>query len=335
MPDDVDELRALAARLMVEKAVLEQRIEIMGKDPGSIPRQLPNHLKATIVETLRDTFPLTVLLDVLELKASSYYYHRTVASMADKYEQLRDLVRHIAQENHYAYGSRRIWFALRHQGKKVSEKVVRRLMKEEQIPVYYARKKRRYSSYKGEASPAPRDLVQRDFLAALPNQIRLTDVSEFAGPEGKVYFSLIINCFDGKVVAYRYQRNAHKTLTQGMLEEAISYLSQHEHTRGEIILHSDRGGHYRCKDWISRTAQAGIKRSMSRKGCSPDNARCEGFFGTMKNEMFYGRQWKSVSEIEQAIDQYIDWYNNTRIKTELGGLTIAAYCEKTLEYKTV
>ncbi|WP_422836990.1 DDE-type integrase/transposase/recombinase [Arcanobacterium canis] len=115
---------------------------------------------------------------------------------------------------------------MRERGQKVSEKVIRRLMKEEQVAVYYAKKKRRYSSYEGEVSPVPKDLIKRDFHAEYPNQKWLTDVSEFAGPDGKVYFSPILDCYDGYIVAYRRQRNAEKTLTQGMLEDAITAVSR-------------------------------------------------------------------------------------------------------------
>nr|WP_269212831.1 IS3 family transposase [Schaalia sp. lx-100] len=335
LPDDPEELRALAARLLVEKAVLEKEIEFLGKDPGSIPGQLPNKTKARIVEHLRQEYPLTVLLEVIGLKESTYYYCRNVAAGVDKYSTLRGLIQAIAVENRFIYGSQRIWIALRQLGHKVSEKVVRRLMKEERVPVYYAKKKRRYSSYEGEVSPAPDNRIKRDFHAEKPNQKWLTDVSEFPGPDGKVYFSPIMDCYDGYIVAYRRQRTADKTLTQGTLEDAIATLPQVDYTDERPILHSDRGGHYRCKDWIARADQAGIRRSMSKKGCSPDNARCEGFFGTMKNEIFYGRHWKTVTEIEEAIDWYVDWYNNTRIKTELGGLTIRAYRAKTLTTKTL
>lgn len=120
-----------------------------------------------------------------------------------------------------------------------------------------------------------------------------------------------------------------------MLEDGIAYLTLCRADPCQLALHSDHGGHYRCKEWLARTEQVGIQRSMSRKGCSPDNARCERFFGTMKTEMFYGRQWQSVSQIEEAIDWYIDWYNNVRIKTELGGLTIKAHREKMKEHKNV
>jgi len=72
---------------------------------------------------------------------------------------------------------------------------------------------------------------------------------------------------------------------------------------------------------------AGLVRSMSRKGCTPDNAACEGFFGRLKNEMFYCRSWEGAS-IDQFIDElesYLRWYNENRIKISLGAMSPAAY----------
>ena len=73
--------------------------------------------------------------------------------------------------------------------------------------------------------------------------------------------------------------------------------------------------------------QAGLTRSMFRKGCSPDNAAYEGFFGRMKNEMFYGRSWDGVSTSEfiRSVDDYMRWYNEGRIKLSLVALSPVAY----------
>lgn len=105
-------------------------------------------------------------------------------------------------------------------------------------------------------------------------------------------------------------------LANTMLDAAILGLKENEHP----IIHSDRGSHYRCPGWIERTERRGLVRSMSRKGCSPDNAACEGFFGRLKNEMFYGRQWDGVT-----IDGVIHWYNEKRIKMSLGGRSSVEY----------
>ena len=104
---------------------------------------------------------------------------------------LRAQITQISRDSMHTYGSPRIWFALRKAGIRVSEKVVRRLMKEERIPVYYARRKRKYTSYEGEITPAPVDHVKRKFRAAAPNQLWVTDVTEFAGSDGKVYLRCV------------------------------------------------------------------------------------------------------------------------------------------------
>ena len=104
-------------------------------------------------------------------------------------------------------------------------------------------------------------------------------------------------------------------LVNTMLDNAIVLLKENEHP----IVHSDRGCHYRWSGWIQRMDEAGLTRSMSKKGCSPDNSACEGFFGRMKNEMFYGEKWDkiSVEEFISIINQYMQWYRDKRIKLSL------------------
>ena len=112
-------------------------------------------------------------------------------------------------------------------------------------------------------------------------------------------------------------------LVNQMLENALLLLEPGEHP----IIHSDRGCHYRWPDWIYMVVQAALVRSMSRKGCSPDNSACEGFFGRLKNEMFYGRSWQRVSldQFMEILDNYLHWYNEKRIKLTLGGLSPVEY----------
>ena len=107
-----------------------------------------------------------------------------------------------------------------------------------------------------------------------------------------------------------------------MLDTAINTLKPDEHP----LVHSDRGCHYRWPGWIERMENAGLTRSMSKKGCSPDNSACEGFFGRLKNEMFYNRKWDGVSieEFIGILDTYIHWYAESRIKMSLGGLSTTA-----------
>jgi transposase InsO family protein len=93
------------------------------------------------------------------------------------------------------------------------------------------------------------------------------------------------------------------------------------------VLHSDRGAHYRWPGWLSRIADAKLIRSMSRKACCPDNAACEGFFGRLKNEIFYSQNWQSttIEQFIQALNSYIRWYNEKRIKISLGSVSPVEY----------
>lgn len=207
----------------------------------------------------------------------------------------------------------------------LSEKVVPRLMKQEGLSVP-ARKKRRYGSYLGEISPAPDNLLNRDFQAATPNEKWLTDITEFQIPAGKVYLSPVIDCFDGMVVSWTLGTRPDSELVNTMLDAAIDTVQSCD---SKPIIHSDRGAHYRWPGWLDRMQSANLTRSMSRKGCSPDNAACEGFFGRLKNEMFYPRDWKSttIEVFIRAVHEYILWYNEKRIKISLGSLSPIEYRE--------
>ncbi|MET3492932.1 transposase InsO family protein, partial [Variovorax sp. 1128] len=164
----------------------------------------------------------------------------------------------------------------------------------------------------------------RDFQAAVPNAKWLTDITEFQIPAGKVYLSPIIDCFDGMVVSWTIGTSPDAELVNTMLDAAIETLAD---TADRPVVHSDRGGHYRWPGWLSRMSDANFIRSMSRKACSPDNAACEGFFDRLKNELFYPRDWKNstIEQFIEALDSYVRWYNEKRIKISLGSLSPIEY----------
>ena len=207
-------------------------------------------------------------------------------------------------------------------GSRVSEKVIRYLMKDENL-VVKIKKRRKYNSYKGEITPAVENVIERDFYADAPNAKWLTDITEFHIPAGKVYLSPIIDCFDGLPVSWTIGTSPDADLVNTMLDNAISTLNINE----KPIVHSDMGCHYRWPGWIERMEKVGLTRSMSKKGCSPDNSACEGFFGRLKNEMFYNHKWEGVTieEFIDILDTYIQWYSEKRIKVSLGGMSPMQY----------
>ena len=254
--------------------------------------------------------------------AKSSYCYQNISIKIDKYADLRVKIKEIFDESKNTYGYRRIHSALKSLGIVISEKVVRMIMKEDGLIVPYIKKKR-YNSYKGEISPEVENIVNRDFHADKINSKWLTDITEFHIPAGKVYLSPIIDCFDGLPVSWTIGTSPNAKLVNTMLDNAVATLKEDE----KPIVHSDRGCHYRWPDWIKKMKNAGLTRSMSKKGCSPDNSACEGFFGRLKNEMFYERSWLNVS-IESFImklDEYIRWYGEKRIKLSLGGMSPIDY----------
>ena len=316
---EAEQLQKQIHRLRLQKDVLVEVAKVLKKDEDGNPQTLSNREKTIVIDVLRKSFKLKDLLEVMELSKSSYFYQRTAQSKTDKYAQVKKQIIETFNRNYRCYGYRRIWYSLRRAGTRISEKVVRRLMRQEKLYVYYPTRKHRFCSYCGEVSPEVPNLLKRNFRATEPNQKWLTDITEFAIPAGKIYLSPIIDCYDGMPVSWTIGTSPTAELANTMLKQAVAKLK----SGNRPIIHSDRGAHYRWPEWIEITKRASLIRSMSKKGCSPDNSACEGFFGRLKNEMFYDRDWNevSLSKFIKALDEYLNWYANKRIKISLGGLS--------------
>ena len=319
---EMAELRNQMLEMQMEIDILKETINVLKKDPGINTETLKNREKAAIVDALKGKYPLPLLLKRLKLPKSSYYYQATALKKQDKYSGIRKRISALFHENNGRYGYRRIHALLSREGTVISEKVVRRIMTEEGL-VVRVKSRRKYNSYQGEISPSVPNAVNRDFHAEKPNEKWLTDITEFAIPAGKVYLSPIVDCFDGMLPYWTVSTAPDAALVNDMLDGAISQLGVAEHP----IVHSDRGCHYRWPGWISRMEKAGLERSMSKKGCSPDNSACEGLFGRLKNEMFYNRDWTGVSiqEFIDILNEYLVWYNEKRIKISLGNMSPLEY----------
>ncbi|WP_460902708.1 IS3 family transposase, partial [Paraburkholderia jirisanensis] len=261
----LDELRRQVRQLQLEQDILKAANEILKKDVGIDRESLSNREKTLLVDALKQTYSVPDVLKEVGLARSSYFYHRARLDATDKYLEVRRAIADIFEGNHRCYGYRRIQASLSRQQVMISEKVVQRLMRQERL-VASAPKRRRYGSYMGEISPAPANIVNRDFRAAAPNEKWLTDITEFQLPAGKVYLSPVIDCFDGMVVSWAIGTRPDADLVNSMLDAAVETVAS---GNDRPIVHSDRGAHYRWPGWISRIARAKLIRSMSRKGYSP------------------------------------------------------------------
>ena len=271
-------------------------------------------------------FALEILLKIIRLARSTYYYHLKQLDQTDKNQTIKAEIQAIFTEHKGNYGYRRITLALRNRGFVVNHKEVQRLMKALGLSARI-RRKRKYSSYQGEIGKKAENLIRRQFEASKPMEKCYTDVTEFAIPASsqKLYLSPVLDGFNSEIIAYNLSTSPNLAQVKMMLEQAFTE-KYYENT----ILHSDQGWQYQHDFYHHFLEDKGIQQSMSRKGNSPDNGMMESFFGILKSEMFYGyeKTFHSLEQLEQAIVDYIDYYNNKLIKVKLKGLSPVQYRTK-------
>ena len=264
-------------------------------------------------------FSLDILLKAIKLARSTYYYHLKQLDKPDKDQELKAEVQLIFIEHKGNYGYRRIHLELRNRGYLVNHKRVQRLMKVLNLQAKM-RQKRKYSSHGKKAD----NLIQRQFEGSKTMEKCYTDVTEFAIPNStqKLYLSPVLDGFNSEIIAYNLSTSPNLAQVKTMLEQSFTE-KHYENT----ILHSDQGWQYQHDAYHRFLESKGIQASMSRKGNSPDNGMMESFFGILKSEKFYGyeKSFQSLKQLEQAIVDYIDYYNNKRIKVKLKGLSPVQY----------
>ncbi|EKZ0830130.1 IS3 family transposase [Listeria monocytogenes] len=321
--EDMTELERLQAEneyLRAENAILKK----FERTP--IERRKGARRKTEIVQGLVTEFSLDILLKIIKLARSTYYYHLKQLDQSDKDYDIKAEIQSIYTEHKGNYGYRRMTLELRNRGFVVNHKKVQRLMKVLGLTARI-RRKRKYSSYQGEVGKKADNLIQRQFEATKPMQKCYTDVTEFAIPAStqKLYLSPVLDGFNSEIIAYNLSTSPNLEQVKAMLDQAFGE-EHYENT----ILHSDQGWQYQHDSYHRFLESKGIQASMSRKGNSPDNGMMESFFGILKSEMFYGyeKSFQSLKQLEQAIVDYIDYYNNKRIKVKLKGLSPVQYRTK-------
>ncbi len=250
---------------------------------------------------------------------ATYYYYCKTLNKEDKYKEIKIEIESIYHENKGRYGYRRITLELKNKGYIINHKTVLKLMKQLGIQCFVRVKK--YRSYKGEIGAIAPNLLNRHFKADKPNQKWVTDVTEFSLFGTKLYLSPIIDLFNGEIISYNISERPMLTQVINMLEKAFERISDNI----ELILHSDQGWQYQHKRYQHMLEQKGIQQSMSRKGNCLDNSLAENFFGLLKSELLYLQEFESIEHFKRELIEYIDYYNNKRIKSKLKGMSPVNY----------
>ena len=275
-----------------------------------------------VVTELRQKYKLTSLLKLANMPRSTYYYWLKALKKEDKYKDIKEEINNIFVENKGRYGYRRITLELKNRGYKINHKTVQRLMKQLGL-ISIVRPKRRYNSYKGTIGKVAKNILKRDFKATKPNEKWATDITEFKVHNEKLYLSPIVDLFNGEIVSYNISRRPMFNQVVDMIEKAFSKIPNNTY----LVLHSDQGWQYQMNQYQKLLRDKGVIQGMSRKGNCLDNACAENFFGILKSELFYvkEKEYNNVDELEKDIIEYIEYYNNKRIKGKLKGMSPVQY----------
>jgi len=236
------------------------------------------------------------------------------------------------RKEHKDFGYRRVWGELKNEDIKANKKRVQRIMQKLNLQVTsFTRKSRKYSSYKGNVGKIAPNRINRRFNTSVPHQKITTDTTEFKYYEidskgrmviKKLYLDPFLDMFNGEVLSYGISKNPSATSVLSAQKEAIEITSDCLYRR---TFHSDRGWAYQMNAYSYALKENKIFQSMSRKGNCYDNSVMENFFGILKQEMYYGTTYYSFDELKEAIEKYIKYYNEKRIKEKLGWMSPVQY----------
>jgi transposase InsO family protein len=259
------------------------------------------------------------LLEFAGIPRSTFYYYLKLIKKPDKYKEIKAVIQEIYHENKGRYGYRRITMELHNRGYGTNHKTVLKLMKECNVKCQV--RIRKYRSYKGELGKMAPNVLQRNFKADKPNEKWVTDVTEFSLFGTKLYLSPILDLFNREIISYNISERPTFHQTMDMLDKAFDKIPDNTN----LVLHSDQGWQYQMKNYQYRLQQKGVIQSMSRKGNCLDNSVIENFFGLLKSELLYLQKFDSLEHFSKELEDYIDYYNNKRIKYKLKGLSPVQY----------
>lgn len=265
------------------------------------------------------------------LPKATYMYWQKRFDRDDPDEGLKAIILEIRKQ-HKDFGYRRIYGELRNRGIVVNKKKVQNLVQKLGIQVTsFIKKSRKYSSYRGKVGTTAPNRVRRRFDTNIAHQKITTDTTEFKYYEinhqggmviKKLYFDPFMDLFNREIVSYGISQRPSAHSIMNALNRAIEVTSDCKFRR---TFHSDQGWAYQMKRYTKELKAHSIFQSMSRKGNCYDNSVMENFFGIMKQEMYHGVIYKSYDELKSAIEEYIKYYNEKRIKEKLNWMSPVNY----------
>jgi putative transposase len=226
--------------------------------------------------------------------------------------------------NYRVYGAHKLWKAARRAGHEIGRDQVARLMRQAGIEGV-CRRRRLRTTKPDPTAPRAADLVQRDFTAAAPNQLWVTDLTYVPTWSGVAYVCFIIDAFSRMIVGWRVASH----MRTGMVLDALEMARWSRGTRLEgLVAHSDAGSQFTSIRYGERLAELGAQPSIGSIGDSYDNALAETVNGLYKTELIRGpgqAPWKTVADVELATLGWVHWHNTERLHGYLGDVPPAEF----------
>lgn len=278
------------------------------------------------IDDYRSVFGVGPICRVLEVAPSTFYAFKAAERdpnlVSDRCRQDRVdrvAIKQVFDASRGRYGARKIWHQLRREGRSIARCTVERLMKIMGLQGV-VRGKKVITTNPDAAQPCPDDKVNRAFVAAMPNQLWVSDFTYVSSWQGMVYVAFVIDVFARKIVGWRVSTSMTTGFVLDALNQAICQRAPSE--ADKLIHHSDRGSQYLSIRYTERLAEAGIDTSVGSVGDSYDNALAESIIGLFKTEVikFLG-PWKSVGQVEWETLKWVDWYNKARLHSAIGYVT--------------
>ncbi|QTB20588.1 IS3 family transposase [Lysinibacillus sphaericus] len=299
-------LQARIKQLEMENEYFK-KVECLSSSQGKITTKD----KVKVIFELRHKYSVKALVAFAEIPRSTYYDLVKKMSRPDPDAELKAEIQAIYNEHEGRYGYRRIRDELENRGKKVNHKKVQRIMKALGLKCLVRMKK--YKSYKGTVGKIAPNILDRNFTAEAPYEKWVTDITEFKLFGEKLYLSPVLDLFNGEIITYTIGSRPTYSLVSEMLEKALERLPE----KHKLLMHSDQGWHYQMQQFRHALESRGVVQSMSRKGNCYDNSVMENFFGIMKSEFLYLKEFESVEQFKFELKNYINYYNTKRMKAKL------------------
>jgi len=277
------------------------------------------------IDDHRGRFGVEPICRVLDVSASAYY-HRATGQRSERViedERLLEIVRQVHAANYFAYGYRKMWLALGRAGESVGRDRVKRLMRDAGIQGAKRRGKPWRTTISEPAAQRSPDLVNRDFTATAANELWVADFTYLRCWEGLVFFSFVIDVFSRRIVGWQFASHMRTDLVLDALRMA---LTRREHGADvELIHHSDAGSQYTSYAFQQVLDDHYVLGSIGSVGDAYDNALAESFVDTFKTELIADRVWRTRTQLELAIVEWVAWFNNDRLHESLGDLPPAEF----------